>query len=99
MLARATLGDTVTGPVTRVAGVLASAPRAPDRLPMRSLAEGVSRSVVRAIGACLLERARGGDPVVATAGGPLLGPAAMLDVALLRLGRISPLRDTERVGG
>ena len=81
------------------AGVLASAPRAPDRLPMRALAEGVDRSVVRAIGACLLQRARGGDPVVATAGGPPLGPAAMLDLALLRLGRIPPMRGIELVGG
>jgi RHS repeat-associated protein len=99
LLARATLGDTVTGPVTRVAGVLASAPRAPNRLPMRALAEGIDRSVVRAIGACLLQRARGGDPVVATAGGPPLGPAAMLDLAILRLGRIPPMRHIERVEG
>ncbi|NQT86352.1 hypothetical protein HQ560_06275, partial [bacterium] len=99
LLARATTGDAVAGAVTRVAGTLATTSPAPDGLPLRALAEGVDRSVVRAIAACLLGRARGGDPIVATAGGPPPGPAVLLDLALLRLGRIPPLRGLDRVGG
>jgi len=99
LLARATLGDPVTGPVTRAVADLAAGAQPPGGLPVRTLAEGVDRPVLRAIGACLLGRARGGDPVIASAGAPPPGPALLFDLALLRFGSTPPARDVERVGG